>query len=41
MDKPQTVAEQLDAAQDGAEFGAVVLNLFAHLDKLRDERPAG
>lgn len=37
MDKPLTVAEQLDAAQTGEEFGNVILGLFRTLEKARDE----
>jgi hypothetical protein len=31
----KTVAEQLDAAQNGDEFGGVILGFFAALDKAR------
>ena len=37
MSEPKTVAEQLDAAQDGAEFGRVLNGFFAALDKARWE----
>jgi hypothetical protein len=32
----KTIAEQLDAAQDGKEFAAVFTNLFALFDQARD-----
>lgn len=34
-DQPMTIAEQLDAAQTGEEFGNVILGLFGHLDQMR------
>jgi hypothetical protein len=36
--EPKTVAEQLDAAQTGEEFGAVVMGLFTALEKAMEER---
>lgn len=35
--EPLTVAEQLDAAESGEEFGNVILGLFRTLDKARDD----
>jgi hypothetical protein len=37
MTEPKTVAEQLDAAQSGKEFGQVLQGLFANLEKQMDE----
>ena len=37
MNDPKTVAEQLDAAKDGEEFGQVLMGFFAAMDKARDE----
>jgi len=37
MSDPKTVAEQLDAAESGEEFGNVILGLFAALEKLKDD----
>lgn len=40
MDKPftpKTAAERLDAARDGRELAAVVMELFEALDKAREE----
>ena len=34
---PRTIAEQLDAAQTGEEFGQVLTGLFAALDRAREE----
>lgn len=34
---PKTLAEQLDAAQNGEEFAAVIQGLFGFLEKARDE----
>lgn len=34
---PKTLAEQLDAAQTGEEFGAVVMGLFGALERLKDD----
>lgn len=39
--EPKTVAERLDAARDGEEFGAVLMGLFAALDRARDEADGG
>ena len=36
-DKPKTLPEKLDAAQDGKEFGQVLMGFFAALDKARDD----
>jgi hypothetical protein len=35
VSEPKTVAELLDAAQDGEQFGAVVMDIFAALEKLK------
>lgn len=35
--EPKTIAEQLDAAQTGEEFGLALGGLFATLEKLRDQ----
>ena len=37
VNDPKTVAEQLDAAKDGEEFGQVLMGFFAAMDKARDE----
>lgn len=37
MSEPKTVAEQLDAAQNGQEFANVLFGLFSALEKARDE----
>ena len=38
MTEPRkTIAEQLDAAQTGAEFKTVLDNLFGALEKARDD----
>ena len=37
VNEPKTVAEQLDAAKDGEEFGKVLMGFFAAVDKARDE----
>lgn len=34
---PRTVAEQLDCAQSGEEFGQVLQGLFSTLEQARDE----
>ena len=39
--EPKTLAEHLDAARDGEEFGAVLMELFAALDRARDEADGG
>jgi hypothetical protein len=36
MSEPKTVAEQLDAAQTGEEFGNVILGLFKTLEEKMD-----
>lgn len=36
-DKPKTVAEQLDAAENGQEFAAVLQGLFGALEKAIDD----
>lgn len=36
-DDPKTIPEMLDAAPDGAAFGAVLQGLFSALEKARDE----
>lgn len=33
---PKTLAERLDAAQDGDQFGAVLMGLFGSLEKQMD-----
>lgn len=38
--EPKTLAERLDAAQSGEEFGAVLHGLFGALEKARDEDPS-
>ena len=35
--EPKTWAEQLDAAETGEQFGAVLNNLFAALEKAKDD----
>lgn len=35
--QPKTVAEQLDAARTGEEFGQVVMGLFSTLEKAMDD----
>ena len=37
MTDPKTLAEQLDAATTGAEFGAVLQGLFATLEQQMDD----
>lgn len=37
MSEPKTIAEQLDAAESGEEFGRVLLGLFASLEKHSDD----
>ena len=37
MKEPKTVAEMLDAAQDGQEFGVVLQGLFGALEKAIDD----
>lgn len=37
LEVPKTLAEQLDAAQSGEEFGVVIQGLFGWLEKARDE----
>jgi len=37
MTDPKTVAEKLDAAQNGEQFGAVLSDLFRALEKAGDE----
>ena len=34
---PKTIAEQLDAAETGEEFGQVITGFFALLDKAREQ----
>lgn len=36
VDGPATIAERLDAAKDGEEFGQVLMGLFRSLDKARE-----
>ena len=37
MDKPKrTLAEALDAAQDGEQFGRVIMGLFSALEEAMD-----
>lgn len=40
-DPKKTIAEQLDAAESGEEFGQVLTGFFAILDKARQEEEAG
>jgi hypothetical protein len=35
-EEPKTVAEQLDAAESGEEFGQVLFGLFGALDRARE-----
>ena len=37
MNEPKTLAERLDAAQNGEEFAEVIEGLFKFLEKARDE----
>jgi hypothetical protein len=37
MTDPKTLAEALDAAQTGEEFGQVILGLFAAVERQRDD----
>jgi hypothetical protein len=37
VNEPKTVAEMLDAAETGEEFGNVLMGFFAAVDKARDE----
>lgn len=39
--EPKTLAEHLDTARDGEEFSAVLMGLFAALDRARDETDGG
>lgn len=36
MDEPKTIAEALDAAETGEEFGQVIQGLFSILEKEND-----
>lgn len=36
---PRTIPEQLDAARTGEEFGAVLLDFMAAVDKERENNP--
>ena len=36
-DEPKTIAEQLDAAENGQQFGAVLQGLFGALEKAINE----
>jgi hypothetical protein len=36
VSEPKTVAEQLDAAQDGQEFGQIIQNMFRSLESAKD-----
>lgn len=36
-DEPVTIAERLDAAADGDEFGRVVMGLFRTLERQMDD----
>jgi hypothetical protein len=38
VDDPRTLAEALDAAQDGAQFGQVIQGLFSALEAAIDAR---
>lgn len=35
--EPRTITERLDAAQNGEQFGNVILDLFAGLERARDD----
>lgn len=35
--EPKTVAEKLDAARTGEEFGQVIMGLFSSLEKAMDD----
>jgi hypothetical protein len=35
--EPKTLAERLDAAETGKEFGQVIEGLFSFIEKARDE----
>jgi len=37
MTEPKTVAEMLDAAQTGEEFGTVILRIFKTLERMQDD----
>ncbi len=37
VNDPKTVAEQLDAAKDGEEFGQVLMGFFSALAKQRED----
>lgn len=37
MTDPKTLAEKLDAAQNGEQFGAVLNQLFRALERAKDE----
>lgn len=37
IDKPQTIVEQLDAAQSGEDFGQALAGLFDALARARDD----
>ena len=37
MNEPKTVAEKLDAAKDGQEFGQVLNGLFGALERAKDD----
>jgi len=36
-DEPKTIAEQLDAAENGQQFGAVLQGLFGALERAMDQ----
>ena len=41
MTEPKTIAEQLDAAETGQEFGHVILGLFTKLENLTEGHEDG
>lgn len=38
MSEPKTVAERLDAAGDGQQFGQILQSLFASLEQAIDDK---
>ena len=37
VEKNKTLAEQLDAAETGEQFGAVIQGLFGFLERVKDD----
>jgi len=37
MEKNKTLAEQLDAAENGEQFGNVIQGLFGFLERMKDD----